>query len=232
MKKKSKSRNEIDTSSANQENVHDIEAASNVSNDYYPPEILENTTNGYSSKLSETIPVEGNRESDTNSDNILGNDVPEISQSVELENEKTISVPSLHKNIPIEEKNKQKKADLQQSSFEKFLAMNKQILYTLDNIDSIPVQHATASTSNKIDTLESETKYIEDLDLKPYTEQQLRALYYNSELNVLKDFTKRYVEMEMKGLHLKKHCLYDLLANYLKVRENIIGECTCITQSY
>lgn len=195
--------------------------------------MLENATNGYISKLSETIPDEGNVESGTNSDNILVNHVPEILQSVELEDERTISIPSLHKNIPIEDKNKQKKVDPQQSSFEKFLAMNKQILYTLDNIDSIPVQHATtASTSKKIDTLENETKYIEDLDLKPYTEQQLRALYYNSELNVLKDFTKRYVEVEMKGLHLKKHCLYDLLANYLKVRENIIGESTCITQSH
>ncbi|CAH0560106.1 unnamed protein product [Brassicogethes aeneus] len=59
--------------------------------------------------------------------------------------------------------------------------------------------------------------------IKPYTEPQLAALYTNTELLTLEEFTNQYVEAELKGLAVKHHHLYDLLMNYLHVREKITG---------
>ncbi|XP_050307718.1 ectopic P granules protein 5 homolog [Anthonomus grandis grandis] len=97
-----------------------------------------------------------------------------------------------------------------QMNFESFLDINKQIVCTLENIDSIPAQPSQAQ----------ETYFFE---IRPYTEQQLNALYYNSELDVLQDFTKSYIDSELRSLHFQKGTLYDLLVNYLKVRGKITG---------
>lgn len=59
--------------------------------------------------------------------------------------------------------------------------------------------------------------------MKPYTEAQLAALYTNSELEMLEHFTLQYVEAELKGLAIKQHPLYELLASYLQVRGKITG---------
>ncbi|RZC38747.1 hypothetical protein BDFB_005322, partial [Asbolus verrucosus] len=59
--------------------------------------------------------------------------------------------------------------------------------------------------------------------IKPYTEAQLAALYTNSELEMLEQFTSQYVEAELKGLVIKQHPLYELLSNYLQVRGKITG---------
>lgn len=59
--------------------------------------------------------------------------------------------------------------------------------------------------------------------IKPYTEQQLAALYTNSELETAETFVSQFVEAELKGIAIKQHTLYDLLMNYLHVREKITG---------
>lgn len=59
--------------------------------------------------------------------------------------------------------------------------------------------------------------------IKPYTESQLAALYRNVELEQLDQFTSQFVEAELKGLGIKRHSLYELLTNYLTVREKLNG---------
>lgn len=58
--------------------------------------------------------------------------------------------------------------------------------------------------------------------IKAYTEQQLSALYTNSELNTLEQFTFQFVEAELKGLAIKQHPLYELLINYLSIKNKVI----------
>lgn len=56
-----------------------------------------------------------------------------------------------------------------------------------------------------------------------YTEEHLSALYRNPELETVQDFTCHFVEAELKGVASKHHPLYELLTNYLQVREKITG---------
>ncbi|KAL1505767.1 hypothetical protein ABEB36_005253 [Hypothenemus hampei] len=105
----------------------------------------------------------------------------------------------------------------QSDNFEKFLNMNKQILNTLEIIDSIPAQIANVPLMAEPQQLN------EEYTIRPYTEQQLKALYYNSELDLIEDFTKNFIETELKCSHSKKHYLFELLNNYLKTREKIAG---------
>lgn len=113
------------------------------------------------------------------------------------------------------------KRQLEKYNFEKFLNANKQILSTLESIHSIPSRPATATQSIKS---ESQQSIAEEFNIKPYTEQQLKSLYCNSELEILEEFTKTYIDTELKSIHSKKHYLYDLLVHYLKVREKITGK--------
>lgn len=66
--------------------------------------------------------------------------------------------------------------------------------------------------------------------IKAYTEQQLSALYLNDELQLLEQFTNQFVEAELRGTTIKQHVLYDLLTNYLNVRNKIVGNSLEIEQ--
>lgn len=57
--------------------------------------------------------------------------------------------------------------------------------------------------------------------IKPYSEAQLLALYRNPEREQLDQFISQFVEAELKGLGIKRHPLYELLSNYLSVKEKI-----------
>ncbi|XP_060530773.1 ectopic P granules protein 5 homolog [Cylas formicarius] len=136
-----------------------------------------------------------------------------------------------------------------QTSMEKFLDMNKQILKTVDDIGVIVSSCGPKSGETRRDveatallnTNRIILKTVEDSDvynkpseqlkqfpyqrpeIKPYTEQQLSALYHNSELDSLEQFRSDFLEAELKGLAVKRHHLFELLTNYLKVREKITG---------
>lgn len=71
--------------------------------------------------------------------------------------------------------------------------------------------------------LHFERKIVIKSSIKPYTEDQLAALYTNTELDTLEQFTSQYVEAELRGLATKQHPLYELLSNYLHVRTKITG---------
>lgn len=60
-----------------------------------------------------------------------------------------------------------------------------------------------------------------NFSIKAYTEQQLSSLYMNTELNALEEFSFQFVEAELKGLAIKQHPLYDLLINYLNVKNKV-----------
>lgn len=109
-----------------------------------------------------------------------------------------------------------------QIDFEKYLNMNKQLVQTLDSLNSIPAQVAGCSK----EMLAAEQKYtaLQNCLINPYTEQQLNALYYNTELDVLDEFMGTFIENELRGQQLKKHYLYELLVQYLSVREKITGK--------
>lgn len=106
-------------------------------------------------------------------------------------------------------------------SLDQYLNTNIKILKTIENIDSLPSKINSLSLDGNR-TVQSEFK-IQKLDIKPYTEQQLSSLYSNTELERLEDFQTRYIEAELKCLSVKQHYLYELLTNYLKVREKITG---------
>ncbi|XP_017775624.1 PREDICTED: ectopic P granules protein 5 homolog [Nicrophorus vespilloides] len=57
--------------------------------------------------------------------------------------------------------------------------------------------------------------------IKPFTESQLSALYANSELAAVKQFTDEFIEAELKGLAANKHTLHELLKSYLQVRSKV-----------
>lgn len=57
--------------------------------------------------------------------------------------------------------------------------------------------------------------------IRPYSESQLATLYINSELQAIDQFTKEFVEAELKGLAIKKHPLYEYLNSYLHSRSKV-----------
>lgn len=118
-----------------------------------------------------------------------------------------------------------------ENSFSKLLDLSKATLkeITASEIADIPVVEGEVTTLRKEsqilenNTLVHSQKTEYKTEIIPYTEEQLSALYKNTELEILDDFTSQYVEAELKGVVIKQHPLYDLLLNYLKVREKITG---------
>lgn len=75
---------------------------------------------------------------------------------------------------------------------EKILMNNKQIIKEIEKQDIIYEKTREVTNTN--------LKEIEfPMGIKPYTESQLSALYYNQELETLDDFIKQYVQAELKG---------------------------------
>lgn len=100
---------------------------------------------------------------------------------------------------------KSSEPELKADSYNKLLTENKKILCELSNLKLIE------PTTSKLKTITA------------YTEEQLAALYRNTELEIVEDFTSHFVEAELKGIAGKQHPLYELLTNYLHVREKITG---------
>ncbi|XP_016841839.1 ectopic P granules protein 5 homolog isoform X2 [Nasonia vitripennis] len=58
--------------------------------------------------------------------------------------------------------------------------------------------------------------------VKPFTEAQLAALYSNQELNVVEAFVNEFVEFQLRNHAVRQqHKLYELLMNYLRVRNHL-----------
>ncbi|CAG9829221.1 unnamed protein product [Diabrotica balteata] len=100
------------------------------------------------------------------------------------------------------------------AELEKILNENKKLANDIKMTDKI-------TENNKTITKNSETEV--HTEMKPYTETQLSALYYNQELETLEEFIEQYVNAELKGLAIKQHPLYELLTSYLRVQEKITG---------
>lgn len=113
-----------------------------------------------------------------------------------------------------------------QLDFEKYLNLNKQLVQTLDSLNSIPAQVAGCSKEMLAVAVQNYTA-LQNCLINPYTEQQLNALYYNTELEVLDEFMGTFIENELRSQQLKKHYLYELLVQYLTVREKITGKFIC-----
>ncbi|XP_063908736.1 ectopic P granules protein 5 homolog [Zophobas morio] len=102
----------------------------------------------------------------------------------------------------------------QLSEFDRLLNLNRNLACEISNQQQ---QDSFVNAEKKIDNGAQKAA------IKPYTESQLAALYTNSELEMLEQFTSQYVEAELKGLAAKQHPLYELLASYLQVRGKITG---------
>lgn len=96
-----------------------------------------------------------------------------------------------------------KSTELKTDTYNKLLTENKKILCELSNLN------LNEATTSKIKNITA------------YTEEQLAALYHNSELELVDDFIAHFVEAELKGVAAKQHPLFELLTNYLRVREKI-----------
>lgn len=95
--------------------------------------------------------------------------------------------------------------EIKPDNYNKLMMENKKILCELSQLDT------NAATTSKIKNITA------------YTEEQLAALYHNSELEMVEDFIGQFVEAELKGVAAKQHPLYELLNNYLHIREKITG---------
>lgn len=105
------------------------------------------------------------------------------------------------------------KNKIDESSFEAILAKNKA------EISKIIAAEKLEDTTKLV--TQTEQKEHSEVEITPYTEAQLSAFYRNGELEILDDFTAQYVEAELKGTAIQKHPLFELLMNYLKVREKL-----------
>lgn len=60
-------------------------------------------------------------------------------------------------------------------------------------------------------------------DIKPFTENQLASLYNNQELSLVDAFIAEFTEVQLRSHAIKQqHKLYELLMNYLRVRNHLI----------
>lgn len=60
-------------------------------------------------------------------------------------------------------------------------------------------------------------------DVKPFTEQQLIALYHNQELTLVDAFVTEFTEAQLRcGPLRQQHKLHELLMSYLRVRNHLI----------
>ncbi|XP_056634672.1 ectopic P granules protein 5 homolog [Diorhabda sublineata] len=107
--------------------------------------------------------------------------------------------------------------DFENSELQKILSENKKIASNIKLTETKLVDSYSPISKIKSDeaTIHAE--------IKPYTESQLSALYYNRELEILDDFINQFVSAELKGSAMKQHPLYELLINYLRVQEKITG---------
>lgn len=95
-------------------------------------------------------------------------------------------------------------------TYNKLVTENKKILCELTHLNLN--EEATTLTKTKTQKV-----------ITAFTEEQLATLYYNSELDLVDDFTAHFLEAELKGVAAKQHPLYELLSNYLHIREKITG---------
>lgn len=105
------------------------------------------------------------------------------------------------------------KNKIDENSFEALLAKNKAEVSKI-----IAAEKLEDTTKLLTQTIQKEQSTVEII---PYTEAQLSAFYRNGELEILDDFTAQYVEAELKGTAIQKHPLFELLMNYLNVREKL-----------
>ncbi|XP_058795354.1 ectopic P granules protein 5 homolog isoform X2 [Phymastichus coffea] len=75
-----------------------------------------------------------------------------------------------------------------------------------------PVEYSPEKTTN-----------VAQKAVKPFTEAQLAALYNNQELNMIEAFVNEFVEFQLRNHAVRQqHKLYELLMNYLRVRNHLI----------
>lgn len=132
----------------------------------------------------------------------------ELSISIEQDDSSVVSEAvsdNEKKSSELRQENETEPLELRTDSYNKLLTQNKKILCELTQLN------INEPTTSKLKTITA------------YTEEQLGALYRNAELDMIEDFTSHFVEAELKGVVLKQHPLYELLTNYLHVREKITG---------
>lgn len=108
--------------------------------------------------------------------------------------------------------------------------------YAVENIPSAPNSSKVADTSDTNVFLESNTFYPDVIlqvptsmshnrdnfeKLKPFTEADMTALYFNQELHSFDYFVDNFIEVELKSGFVVNHPLYELLTSYLICRDNL-----------
>lgn len=62
----------------------------------------------------------------------------------------------------------------------------------------------------------------EEPSIKPFTQSQLASLYRNQELEENGEFISHFIETELRGGHVVRHPLYELLLGYLRARNRLM----------
>lgn len=70
-----------------------------------------------------------------------------------------------------------------------------------------------------------------EIEIVPFNDKQLHELYQNSESIALKQFNLDFLESELKGISVKQHPLYELLATYLQERREVVKDTLQLEQT-
>ncbi|XP_003703213.1 ectopic P-granules autophagy protein 5 isoform X2 [Megachile rotundata] len=166
---------------------------------------------------------------------MMENDAKCSTQDTDIRDEVDGGIESVSENMP-STNNVEKEIDNIETSIST-VELKDTALESCHNESTISDQcHPSLSSSDLKDlTQEKETtktqvnsvKTKEDIHttfkkIIPFTETQLESLYVNDELASIDTFISEFTETQLRNNTIKQHKLYELLMNYLRVRNHVI----------
>nr|XP_022906095.1 ectopic P granules protein 5 homolog [Onthophagus taurus] len=152
-----------------------------------------------------------------NNEEIENEKSDEINKNENKETKEELSVENSDMDLSIGDKELKidKPKEVGTINFERIMQKNRQIMQTIEHINSF----CTEKTLNQTPAIRctNEIKSTEEI-IRPYTESQLSALYSNSELEMIEQFTKNFIEHELRGNNVRQHPLHELLTLYAQCR--------------
>ncbi|XP_043670805.1 ectopic P granules protein 5 homolog isoform X1 [Vespula pensylvanica] len=91
------------------------------------------------------------------------------------------------------------------------------------NSDKVLIKEDQIKNESEVSTNKTNAVHAITNDIKPFTENQLASLYNNQELSLVDAFITEFTEIQLRSHAIKQqHKLYELLMNYLRVRNHLI----------